>query len=76
MSFDSISPIDGRYRREAAPLRRYFSDRALAGQRVEIEASYLRLLARLGVAPRARVPRFEVDMDELERLEEKLGHDV
>lgn len=76
MSYDSISPIDGRYRREAAPLDRYFSDRALMAARFKVEVSYLALLGRLGVAPRGRLPRIEPDMGALEELEGRLGHDV
>ncbi len=76
MSYDSISPIDGRYRREAAGLERYFTDRALMEARVTVELSYLRLLVSLGVAPKGKVPKVAADMAELARLEEKLGHDV
>lgn len=76
MSFDSISPIDGRYRAEAQALAAYFSERSLARERVRVELTYLRLLMKLGVAPRARVPNVEPNMVELRRLEEELGHDV
>ena len=76
MSYDSISPVDGRYRREAAPLERYFSDRALMEARVRVELAYLGLLSRLGVAPKGRVPQIKADMDALEKLEAELGHDV
>ncbi|MDG6912269.1 MAG: adenylosuccinate lyase [Nitrososphaerota archaeon] len=76
MSYDAISPIDGRYRREAAPLGRYFSDRALMEARVTVEMGYLGLLVRLGVAPNVRVPKVDADMAALEKLEGELGHDV
>ena len=76
MSYDSISPIDGRYRSEAEPLDRYFSDRALTAARVRVELAYLRLLVKLRVAPRGAVPDVAVDMAALEKLERKLGHDV
>ncbi|MDG7013476.1 MAG: adenylosuccinate lyase [Nitrososphaerota archaeon] len=76
MSYDAISPIDGRYSREAAPLGRYFSDRALMEARVAVELRYLSLLVRRGVAPSTKVPRIGADMVALERLEEELGHDV
>ena len=76
MSYDSISPIDGRYRSEAEPLARYFSDRALMGARVRVELGYLGLLVKLSIAPKGRVPSVPADMPEIERLEEKLGHDV
>jgi len=76
LSFDVISPIDGRYRKEAEPLARYFTERALVQERVEVELAYLRLLVRLGVAPRVGVPKVHSDVEEVKRLEEKLGHDV
>ncbi len=76
MSFDAISPIDGRYRDEAEPLSGYFSERALARERVRVELAYLKLLVRLGVAPKVRVPAVRPEMDAIKRLELKLGHDV
>ena len=76
MSFDAISPIDGRYRPEAEPLSRYFSDRALTIERLRVETGYLELLVALGIAPRAKVPEVKPDMKEIMRVEERLGHDV
>jgi adenylosuccinate lyase len=76
LSFDAISPIDGRYRAEAEPLSRYFSERALTQERVKVETAYLGLLVSLGVAPRVRVPTIEPDMKQIKRIEDKLGHDV
>ena len=76
MSTDAISPIDGRYGEEASPLAAYFSERALASERVRVELAYLRLLVSLGVAPRTAVPDLEPSMEEIKRLERKLGHDV
>ena len=76
MHFDSISPIDGRYRSEAEPLSRYFSERAIFEERVSVELAYLSLLVRLGVAPKTRVPKLKVSMERLKALEDKLGHDM
>jgi adenylosuccinate lyase len=76
LSSDSISPIDGRYRKEAEPLAAYFSERALTAERVRVELAYLRLLVKLGVAPKTRVPSIEPSMEEVRRLEASLGHDV
>ncbi len=76
LSFDAISPIDGRYRAEAEPLSRFFSERALLLERVRVELAYLGLLVRLGVAPRARIPKIQPDPEEVKRLEGELGHDV
>jgi len=76
LSFDAISPIDGRYREEASPLADYFSERALTAERVRVELAYLQLLVKLGVAPRSKVPRIDPSMDRIKRLENRLGHDV
>ncbi len=76
MSYDAISPIDGRYRAEAEPLAAYFSERALVEERVRVELAYLRLLVKLGVAPDARVPDVRPSLSEVKKLEDKLGHDV
>jgi adenylosuccinate lyase len=76
LSYDAISPVDGRYRMETEPLSNYFSERALTGQRVKIELDYLRLLVRLGVAPRSRVADIAPSMEQVKKLEGDLGHDV
>jgi adenylosuccinate lyase len=76
LSFDSISPIDGRYRREAEPLAPFFSEHALNEERVRVELAYLSLLVKLGVAPKAKVPEIRLSMKKLKATEEKVGHDV
>jgi len=76
LSYDAISPIDGRYREEAAPLAAYFSERALVEERVKVELSYLSLLVKLKVAPRARVPSLIPTIAEVKKIEGKLDHDV
>jgi adenylosuccinate lyase len=76
LSYDPISPIDGRYRKEAEPLARYFSEGALNGARVRVELAYLRLLVKHHVAPLRTVPKVEPDLKALASLEEELGHDV
>lgn len=76
MSSDTLSPIDGRYRAESEPLARYFSERALTVERLRVEIAYLGLLQRLDVAPKAKVPKIEPDIEEINRIEARLGHDV
>jgi adenylosuccinate lyase len=76
LNYDAISPMDGRYRSEAEPLASYFSERAFTAQRIRVELAYLGLLVDLHVAPNVRVPRLDPDMDEIKKLEDKLGHDV
>jgi adenylosuccinate lyase len=76
LSFDTISPIDGRYRTEAKTLAAYSSERALTRERVRVELAYLRLLVKLGVAPPVKVPQAVLKIEEVKQLEKELGHDV
>jgi len=87
-SIDNISPVDGRYRREAAKLQSYCSEFALMKYRLAVEARYLEALARaLGV--RSGIAEEDVaflkevcasfdkeDALEVKAYEEKVGHDV
>jgi adenylosuccinate lyase len=76
LNYDSISPIDGRYREEAEPLAKYMTERALAEERVRVELAYLSFLVKLGVAPRRSVPKVALSMEKVKALEADLGHDV
>ncbi|MDG6909716.1 MAG: adenylosuccinate lyase [Nitrososphaerota archaeon] len=76
MSSDAVSPADGRYGEETSPLARYFSERALTGERVRVELAYLRFLVRAGVAPKSRVPDLVPSVEKIKKLEQDLGHDV
>ena len=38
---DSISPLDGRYKKDAAVLSNYFSESALMRYRLQVEVEYL-----------------------------------
>lgn len=49
----AISPIDGRYHNQTAPLADYFSEYALIRYRVLVEAEYLIALAEQGIQPLA-----------------------
>jgi adenylosuccinate lyase len=42
----ALSPLDGRYARETAPLKNYFSEFAFTRQRVRVEIDYLIALSR------------------------------
>jgi adenylosuccinate lyase len=50
-NLEAISPVDGRYRRAAAPLGKYFSEGALINYRVHIEVAYFIALCRLPLPP-------------------------
>ncbi len=53
MPLNSISPIDGRYRKTAEPLSLFFSEQALMSYRVRLEGEYLIALSELkGIAIR------------------------
>lgn len=45
-SLDTLSPLDGRYAEEVAPLRAYLTEAALYRARVQVEVEYLIFLAR------------------------------
>jgi adenylosuccinate lyase len=47
VSWDAISPVDGRYRKTCEPLAVYFSESALMRYRVRVEAAYLAALCKL-----------------------------
>lgn len=59
---DAVSPLDGRYADETAPLRSYASEAALARSRVHVEVEYLLALGGLEVTP------FTVDEEVQDRL--------
>lgn len=57
---DAISPLDGRYAADAAPLRAYFSERALIQRRLRVELRYLdSLLQALAKSPAGLSARLE-----------------
>ena len=45
----AISPVDGRYREKTGELAKYFSEAALIGARITVEAEYLIALSEAGV---------------------------
>jgi adenylosuccinate lyase len=54
MSLDAVSPLDGRYREQIAPLAAYFSEEALICRRVGVEIEWLIALAAHPAIPEAR----------------------
>src|SRR6476646_9586129 len=59
MSLDAVSPLDGRYREQIAPLAAYFSEEALIRQRVGVEVEWLIALAAHPAIPEVRPFRVE-----------------
>ncbi|MGI9307413.1 MAG: adenylosuccinate lyase [Gammaproteobacteria bacterium] len=47
MTLNAVSPLDGRYHSETAPLAEYFSERALIRERILVEIAWLRAVAPL-----------------------------
>jgi adenylosuccinate lyase len=76
LSDSPISPVDGRYYPEVKELSEYFSEEALVNARAEVEMRYLKLLVRLGIAPKRAVPRIRVSFRDVKKIEAKTGHDV
>ena len=50
----ALSPVDGRYRKGADPLRAVLSESGLIRERVRIEAAWLLALARIRAATARR----------------------
>ncbi|MBP5549049.1 MAG: adenylosuccinate lyase [Bacteroidales bacterium] len=48
-ALEAISPVDGRYAATTAPLKEYFSEKALLRYRTQVEIEYFISLCRLGV---------------------------
>ena len=48
MALHALSPLDGRYQNETAPLREYFSEYAYLRARVRLELDFLSALSKMG----------------------------
>lgn len=85
-SLTAVSPVDGRYRKQAASLAAYFSEFALIRYRMEVEIAYLEALAakRLFTLPapvkkhlRKFLEQFsEADAIRVKEVEKTTNHDV
>ncbi len=86
LSFDAVSPVDGRYRPAVRELSRFFSELGLARYRLLVETEYLKTLlgrvepsiaARAGAALDEIVASFDEDsMAFVKELERETGHDI
>ena len=85
----AISPLDGRYERQAASLREVFSEFAFMRARLRVEVAWLLALSGLGLPelkplPAASVARLRdlvsgfslADCDEIKAIEAQTNHDV
>jgi adenylosuccinate lyase len=88
-ALESISPVDGRYRRTTAPLADYFSEGALIRYRVRVEIEYFIALCRLPLPQLEGVPTEKVealrdiygnfsleDAQRVKAIEKTTNHDV
>jgi adenylosuccinate lyase len=90
MSLRALSPLDGRYAAQTAPLADYFSEFALIKFRIQVEVEWLLLLASLPEIPevralapaeidflRARASGFnDYGADRVKAIEKTTNHDV
>ncbi len=85
----ALSPVDGRYRRQAEPLAAFFSEGALIRYRLRVEGEYFIALCRLplpalrGIDPgrlaalRQRLDRLtRADEERVKAIEAEINHDV
>ncbi|MBP7740567.1 adenylosuccinate lyase [Candidatus Woesebacteria bacterium] len=84
--FDSLSPLDGRYKNKTISLRKYFSESALNSYRIKIETEYLKSLSKFKIIRNFTVKEIklldsfsvlsDLDNKNLKLLENKTHHDV
>ncbi|MEM6642489.1 MAG: adenylosuccinate lyase [Bacteroidota bacterium] len=88
-SLDSISPIDGRYRKITSELANYFSEKALIKYRVKVEILYFISLCESGISQLSAYTEDQLrlmkniyenfghqDAEEIKEIEKTTNHDV
>jgi len=87
---DALSPVDGRYRKAADPLRPILSEQGLIRERIRVEAEWFRFILAevpefralgVGSAVLARAGALAADPDagaaaEVKQIESRINHDV
>lgn len=84
MALHALSPLDGRYENETAPLREYFSEYAYLRARVHLELDFLSALSVTGLVPvdalAGRKPDLQIFSDDdarkIQEYERTTKHDV
>jgi len=84
MALHSLSPLDGRYENETAPLRDFFSEFAFLRDRARIELDFLSALAKTGLIPAENLSGFQPDLQDfddekackIQEYEKTTRHDV
>lgn len=79
MSLHALSPLDGRYEKDASPLRDFFSEFAYLRSRARLELNFLSALSKTGICP---PPGFSLDTFtdkdalKIQEYEKTTRHDV
>lgn len=79
MTLHALSPLDGRYEDETAPLRDHFSEFAYLRARVRIELDHLAALSKTGICPPVGISLGDFtdeDAHEIQEYEKTTRHDV
>ena len=83
MALHALSPLDGRYENETAPLRDYFSEFTFHHARARLELDFLSALSKTGLvrpltdAERAALDSFnDEDARKIQEYEQTTRHDV
>jgi len=79
MTLHALSPLDGRYEKEAAPLRDYFSEFAYLRARAHLELDFLFALSKKGICPSPDIsldPFTDEDALKIQEYEKTTRHDV
>jgi adenylosuccinate lyase len=79
MTLHALSPLDGRYEKETAPLRDYFSEFAFFRARARLELDYLSALSKIGICPPLNISLgvfTDDDALKIQEYEKTTRHDV
>ena len=79
MTLHALSPLDGRYEKETAPLRDYFSEFAFFRACARLELDFLSALSKIGICPPVNIS-LEIFTDDdalkIQEYEKTTRHDV
>ena len=79
MTLHVLSPLDGRYEKDTAPLRDYFSEFAFFRARARLELDFLSALSKIGICPPVNIS-LDIFTDEdalkIQEYEKTTRHDV
>ncbi|GAB4445659.1 MAG: adenylosuccinate lyase [Anaerolineales bacterium] len=79
MALHALSPLDGRYEKETAPLRDFFSEFAYLRSRARLELDFLSALSKIGICPPPGLSLdtfTDEDARKIQEYEKTTRHDV